>query len=363
MMLSYTGDDDYDVGQGDYSEESTHNAPTPPSASYGKAPKRIALDHQGFALTQKEKETLAKNTMDSSYLDKFREFLVYHNKISDQNVRNVMRQVTKLATGQGVRYESAQYGWHQPHQIFMKGVKITPLSDFIELMKRATKAENEWGRDHGNGWLLNHPLKKMLLFQQFCLQNPDFLGTKRCLKEYYAMDDEEEKEERQAGTVPEAPSEASRAAHTTTTAEDTDTEPPTPSSPAVKATGKRGRPKKHVAVVSPSPKKRNNKSNQEHIGSRIAKYFEEGTLYFGTVTKYRPKFWWIKYDDGDEEEMDAHDLTEALTLYAQEGKDYFEPLETLRVEPRRALKYEVLSDPSYSGDTFEEAVLFRTTSG
>lgn len=143
-----------------------------------------SADADAIELTEAEKEILAKNDMDQNYLDKFREFLVYHDKISTQNERNVMRQVTKLANGEGVRYESAKYGWPEDCY-FLKSTKVTPLSDIVELMKQAVEAENKWGIDRGNGWLLRHPLKKLLLFQQFCLNNPDFLTGTCKLKDYY----------------------------------------------------------------------------------------------------------------------------------------------------------------------------------
>ena len=132
-------------------------------------------------LTEDEKQVLSQ--MDQNYLDKFREFLVYHDKISAQNERNVMRQVTKLAHGEGIRYESPKYGWPEGCY-FLKGIKVTPLSDLVELLQQAVEAENQWGQDRGNGWLLRHPLKKLLLFQQFCLQHPDFLMAQCKLQEY-----------------------------------------------------------------------------------------------------------------------------------------------------------------------------------
>ena len=134
-------------------------------------------------LSQEEKQVLSRNDMDQNYLDKFREFLVYHDKISAQNERNVMRQVTKLATGEGVRYESPRYGWPEGCY-FMKGKKVTPLSDLVDLMHQAIEAENKHGIDRGNGWLLRHPIKKLLLFQQFCLNNPDFLTSTCKLAKY-----------------------------------------------------------------------------------------------------------------------------------------------------------------------------------
>jgi len=220
FMLSYAEDEDRAVTQDDYytlpssSSASVRKMPTfhdpgreanLPSPSFRQT-KRKGLD-QDFVLTQEEKDVLTKNIMDKNYLAKFQEFLVYHNKISEQNLRNVMRQVTKLANGEGIRYDSPTYGW-KPHQVFMKGVKINPLSDFVELMEKAQEAEDRWGRDHGNGWLLSHPLKKMLLFQQFCLQNPDFLSSKCRLNEYYNMDATSKNEMSTVATEPETETES-----------------------------------------------------------------------------------------------------------------------------------------------------------
>ncbi|KAL3937838.1 MAG: hypothetical protein SGBAC_007135 [Bacillariaceae sp.] len=58
-----------------------------------------------FQISKEELEALEKN-IDGKYLEKFREYLVYKNKISPQNEKSVMRQITKLANGEGVRYES-----------------------------------------------------------------------------------------------------------------------------------------------------------------------------------------------------------------------------------------------------------------
>jgi hypothetical protein len=156
--------------------------------STARSPRTLKFTYDpDMVLSKEEKQVFAKNDMDQNYLDKFREFLVYHDKISKQNERNVMRQVTKLATGEGIRYESPQYGWPEGCY-FMKGTKVTPLSDLVDLMQQAIEAENTHGIDRGNGWLLRHPLKKLLLFQQFCLNNPDFL-TSTCKLENYCEED------------------------------------------------------------------------------------------------------------------------------------------------------------------------------
>jgi hypothetical protein len=69
------------------------------------------------------------------------------------------------------------------------------------------------------------------------------------------------------------------------------------------------------------------------VGKRVAKYFVDGEknkqrLFFGTIDKVKgPKsskpLWHVTYDDDDEEDFDANDLSNALTLHSQhKGKDY-----------------------------------------
>jgi hypothetical protein len=81
-----------------------------------------------------------------------------------------MRQVRKLVNGEGIRYASAQYGWPEDCY-FWKGKKATIVCEISQIMEAGQQAEATWGEDHGNGWLFKHPLKKMLLFQQFVLEN------------------------------------------------------------------------------------------------------------------------------------------------------------------------------------------------
>jgi hypothetical protein len=81
--------------------------------------------------------------------------------------------------------QSSQYGWPE-NCYFKRNIKITPMSDFIELMNEGQEYENKYGRDHSNGWLLRYPLKKLLLFQHFILNNPSFLTSELKLKDYCA---------------------------------------------------------------------------------------------------------------------------------------------------------------------------------
>jgi len=77
---------------------------------------------------------------------------------------------TKLVKGEGIRYESKECGWLEGC-FFLKGKKVGATYDIQQLMKEGKECEDKWGRDHGNGWLLRHPLKKMYEFQQYLLQS------------------------------------------------------------------------------------------------------------------------------------------------------------------------------------------------
>ena len=97
-------------------------------------------------------------------MNAFEEFLTDEHPISEDNRRQVMRQAEKLVSGQGVRYDSPTYGWDEG-VVFRKGEPVTMSSDIIQVIADARDFEDEHGRDHGNGWLLNHPLRKLLIFQ------------------------------------------------------------------------------------------------------------------------------------------------------------------------------------------------------
>ena len=63
----------------------------------------LKIDAEDWKLSEKDRKSLA--CADENFLAKFQEFLEYENRISEQNKRNVMRQVRKLASGEGIRYE------------------------------------------------------------------------------------------------------------------------------------------------------------------------------------------------------------------------------------------------------------------
>jgi hypothetical protein len=128
----------------------------------------IPLGSLSSTLSEKQKKII-NAMMEGDFLGKFEDYLTMVDEVSDSNRRNVLRQIGKLANGEGIRYDSKAYGWPEGCY-FMKGVKIGPHDDILKLMDVGQQCENEWGRDHGNGWLLSHPLKKLYMFQQYCLK-------------------------------------------------------------------------------------------------------------------------------------------------------------------------------------------------
>ena len=85
-----------------------------------------------------------------------------------------------------MHYDSALYGWPDD-VIFRKDQPVTMQSDAVsnqyrvsrhrrddlrrsdigKIIEDAREFENKHGRDHGNGWLLNHPLRKLLFYQHY----------------------------------------------------------------------------------------------------------------------------------------------------------------------------------------------------
>jgi len=186
MLDYYTKDGEervlkQDDADGDYDYEEDDDLSEEESKPRSKS--TMAINSDQWKLSKQDIESLSRSSADENFKLKFEEFLDYERPISAENKRRVMKQVNKLFAGEGIRYESARYGWPE-NCYFQKGTKITPMTDFVELMIEGHECEEKWGRDRGNGWLLAHPLKKLLLFQQFLLTNPDFLASKLRIKDY-----------------------------------------------------------------------------------------------------------------------------------------------------------------------------------
>lgn len=90
---------------------------------------------------------------------------------------------------------------------------------------------------------------------------------------------------------------------------------------------KRGRPKKSDTTPPPSADRRTKKNRNQlppgvqptdYLQRRIAKFFgDEETPFLGTVVSYEDELWKIQYDDGDEEEMEFHELAVQLKCFEE----------------------------------------------
>jgi hypothetical protein len=70
--------------------------------------------------------------------------------------------------------------------------------------------------------------------------------------------------------------------------------------------------------------KKTDAESAAYVGKRVAKKFNDGNIYFGTVQSFSPgdpddaldeDFWWIIYDDDDTEQYDENDMKKAFQLY------------------------------------------------
>jgi len=108
-------------------------------------------------------EPIDLSECDEKWLEQFGNFLHKVDEISSDNQRSVLKQVRKLIAGQGITYHHWPKG-----TVFAKGVKLTPQHDLESLYEEAVDYEDAYGRDLGNGWLMRHPIKKMILYQDYC---------------------------------------------------------------------------------------------------------------------------------------------------------------------------------------------------
>jgi len=136
------------------------NDSTPPVR---RKKKHVKHQWKNQQLTLQERRKLP-SAKDTSWLEELEVYLQDEEKISEQNLRSVMRQVKKLVHGEGITYH------HWAEGVVFHPKRISLQDDFEELHAQAVDFENEHGRDLGNGWLVRHPITKLANFQHFRLQ-------------------------------------------------------------------------------------------------------------------------------------------------------------------------------------------------
>ena len=116
-------------------------------------------------LSDVQRAGLEKFTLNlDAFLDGFEAWMEPDGEhpVSEQNRRSVIRQVRKLVSGEGVTYS------YWPEGVaFRKGEPVTMQSDISAIIEDARDYEDQYGEDRGHGWLLNHPLRKLLFYQHY----------------------------------------------------------------------------------------------------------------------------------------------------------------------------------------------------
>ena len=63
--------------------------------------------------------------------------------------------------------EGVTYAYWPDGVVFRKGEPVTMQSDISAIIEDARDYEDQYGEDRGHGWLLNHPLRKLLFYQHY----------------------------------------------------------------------------------------------------------------------------------------------------------------------------------------------------
>jgi len=87
------------------------------------------------------------------------------NPASQSNIDRCIPRVTELAKGQGINYHLWERATSK--NTFYPGVKVDMTSDLFQIWFDGKAHEDRYGKDRGNGWKVNHPVKKLLLYQRY----------------------------------------------------------------------------------------------------------------------------------------------------------------------------------------------------
>lgn len=111
-------------------------------------------------LTEEERKTL-ENISSEEFLDDLKFYMEKILQNSSQNIKNVAKTLKLLTNGEGVQHRRSQ----KKDNVFKKDVKITLVDNIPKLLDEARQWIDEHGGDVSNGWLLEHPLNKMINYQ------------------------------------------------------------------------------------------------------------------------------------------------------------------------------------------------------
>mmetsp|Transcript_20482 Transcript_20482/g.24408 ORF Transcript_20482/g.24408 Transcript_20482/m.24408 type:complete len:266 (-) Transcript_20482:3-800(-) len=92
------------------------------------------------------------------WVEDMQRYFAEHQGNSVNNVQRVMLVVRRLAAGVGVQHPATREG-------FKKNEKIHLGCNFRAMLDDASEWVYSNGGDRGNGWLIEHPVKKCLIYQ------------------------------------------------------------------------------------------------------------------------------------------------------------------------------------------------------
>ena len=98
--------------------------------------KESVVEQVSFEDFKLEDDSAGENVTISSRRSRSRKYSIIPNwKLMEEEkkvLERIMRQVSKLARGEGVRYESPDYVWAEGCY-FIRGTEVTPMSDIVQL--------------------------------------------------------------------------------------------------------------------------------------------------------------------------------------------------------------------------------------
>lgn len=135
--------------------------PSPPPAKR----RRRSVNHKDMRiLDATEREELARSleaATTTGWIEDMEHYMTHTLRNSETNVRMTMRQVRRMVAGDGVRHQSSR----RPGNVFRPRTKISITDDLASLHVEAASWVDDHGGDVSHGWLVQHPIRKMMFYQ------------------------------------------------------------------------------------------------------------------------------------------------------------------------------------------------------
>tara|TARA_B110000208_G_C11453957_1_gene315700 strand:- start:25 stop:420 length:396 start_codon:yes stop_codon:yes gene_type:complete len=100
------------------------------------------------------------------------------NQINAENLKRTILKLSYLIAGAGIRYP--HWGNDEDgNDNCLSSIHVSSITlqtDTLTLLEDAKMWEAEYGKDLGNGWLMNHPITKLACYQVHLSQEDDVLS-------------------------------------------------------------------------------------------------------------------------------------------------------------------------------------------